>query len=135
MWIKSEIVDDVDRVARIWFISWDMAQAWNTKRREGELRMMTGWVWTSRDGKQERVAFRTMTAAYIVGAAAADGIEAALLARAEFTGAPLALEGRRGLAALMSTSLDTAALLEGLGETFVYTNLAVKVPATPPAEA
>lgn len=65
MWIKSEIVEDVDRVARIWFISWDMAQAWNTKRREGELRMMTGWVWTSRDGKQERVAFRTMTAAYI----------------------------------------------------------------------
>jgi 2-methylcitrate dehydratase PrpD len=82
-----------------------------------------------------REARGTMTAAYIVGAAAADGIEAALLARAEFTGAPLALEGRRGLAALMSTSLDTAALLEGLGETFVYTNLAVKVPATPPAEA
>jgi hypothetical protein len=65
MWIKSEIVDDVDRVARVWFISREMAQGWNTKRREGELRMMTGWVWTSRDGKQERVAFRTMTAAYI----------------------------------------------------------------------
>ena len=65
MWIKSEIVEDVDRVARVWFISWDMAQGWNAKRREGELRMMTGWVWTSRDGKQERVAFRTMTAAYI----------------------------------------------------------------------
>ncbi len=77
----------------------------------------------------------TMTAAYIVGAAAADGIEAALLARAEFTGAPLALEGRRGLAALMSTSLDTNALLDGLGETFVYTNVAAKVPSAPPAEA
>ena len=43
-----------------------------------------------------REARGTMTAAYIVGAAAADGIEAALLARAEFTAAPLALEGRRG---------------------------------------
>ncbi len=77
----------------------------------------------------------TMTAAYIVGAAAADGIEAALLARAEFTGAPLALEGRRGLAALMSASLDTNALLDGLGETFVYTYVAAKVPSAPPAEA
>ena len=77
----------------------------------------------------------TMTAAYIAGAAAADGIESALLARAEFTGAPLALEGRRGLAALMSTSLDTNALLEGLGETFIYTNVAAKVPSVPPAEA
>ncbi len=76
----------------------------------------------------------TMTAAYIVGAAAADGIEAALLARAEFTGAPLALEGRRGLAALMSASFDAAALLEGLGETFVYTTIAASVPSSPPAE-
>jgi 2-methylcitrate dehydratase PrpD len=62
----------------------------------------------------------TMTAAYIVGAAAADGIEAALLARAEFTGAPLALEGRRGLAALMTPSFDVDALVAGLGETFVF---------------
>ena len=65
VWIRNEIVAEVDRVARVWFISWEMAQGWNAKRREGELRMMTGWVWTSRDGKQERVAFRTMTAAYI----------------------------------------------------------------------
>jgi 2-methylcitrate dehydratase PrpD len=76
----------------------------------------------------------TMTAAYIVGEAAADGIEAALLARAEFTGAPLALEGRRGLAALMSVTFDTTALLEGLGETFVYTAVAAKAPSSPPAE-
>ncbi len=62
----------------------------------------------------------TMTAAYIVAAAAADGIEAALLARAEFTGAPLALEGRRGLAALMSATFDAAALVGGLGEDFAY---------------
>jgi 2-methylcitrate dehydratase PrpD len=77
----------------------------------------------------------TMTAAYIVGAAAADGIEAALLARAEFTGAPLALEGRRGLAALMSATFDTAALLEGLGETFVYPAIAANVPSSPAAES
>jgi 2-methylcitrate dehydratase PrpD len=81
-----------------------------------------------------REARGTMTAAYIVGAAAADGIEAALLARAEFTGAPLALEGRRGLAALMSATFDTSALLEGLGETFVYTSIAANVPSSPAAE-
>jgi 2-methylcitrate dehydratase PrpD len=62
----------------------------------------------------------TMTSAYIAGLAAADGIEAALLARAEFSGAPLALEGRRGLAALMTPSFDAEALVVGLGETFVF---------------
>jgi len=77
----------------------------------------------------------TMTAAYIVGAAAADGIEAALLARAAFTGAPRALEGRRGLAALMSASFDTAALLEGIGATFIYTTIAANVPSVPAAES
>ena len=66
----------------------------------------------------------TMTAAYVVGAAAADGIEAALLARAEFTGAPLALEGRRGLAALMSPSFDAALLVDGLGERFAFESIA-----------
>jgi hypothetical protein len=65
MWIKASIVEDVNKVARVWFIDWTMAQGWNAKRRDGELRMMTGYVWTSRDGTQERVAFRTMTAAYI----------------------------------------------------------------------
>ena len=62
----------------------------------------------------------TMTASFVVAAAAADGIEAALLARAEFTSAPLALEGRRGLAALMSPAFDANVLLAGLGETFAF---------------
>jgi 2-methylcitrate dehydratase PrpD len=66
----------------------------------------------------------TMTAAFVVAAAAADGIEAALLARAEFTAAPLALEGRRGLAALMSPAFDAAVLVDGLGETFAFESLA-----------
>jgi 2-methylcitrate dehydratase PrpD len=68
----------------------------------------------------------TMTAAYVVGAAAADGIEAALLARAEFTAAPLALEGRRGLAALMTGTFDAEALVSGLGTTFAFRTLAEK---------
>ena len=78
-----------------------------------------------------REARGTMTAAYIVGAAAADGIEAALLARAEFTAAPLALEGRRGLAALMSPTFDGAALVQGLGETFLMESLAAGPTGSP----
>jgi 2-methylcitrate dehydratase PrpD len=66
----------------------------------------------------------TMTSAYVVAAAAADGIEAALLARAEFTGAPLALEGRRGLGALMSPAFDAEAIVNGLGDVFVFSSVA-----------
>jgi 2-methylcitrate dehydratase PrpD len=75
----------------------------------------------------------TMTAAFVVAAAAADGVEAALLARAEFTGAPLALEGRRGLAALMSPAFDAAALVAGLGETFVFGDGNASAPSAVPA--
>lgn len=70
----------------------------------------------------------SMTFAYIAGAAAADGIEAALLARAEFTGAPLALEGRRGLAALMSPTFDAGTIAQGLGETFVFSSAVETAP-------
>jgi 2-methylcitrate dehydratase PrpD len=73
------------------------------------------------------VAHGTMTEAYVVGSAAADGVEAALLARAEFTGAPDALAGRRGFAALMSDGLDADALIADLGERFALDDL----PATP----
>jgi 2-methylcitrate dehydratase PrpD len=66
-----------------------------------------------------RSAAGTMVAAAIAAAAAADGVEAALLARADFTGALLPLEGRRGLAALMSATFDPALAVSGLGETFV----------------
>ena len=61
----------------------------------------------------------TMTSAYIAASAAADGVEAALLARAEFSAAPLALEGRRGLATLMSDQLDASAF-EGLGNRVAF---------------
>jgi hypothetical protein len=49
------------------------------------------------------------------GKAAADAVEAALLARHGFTAASASLEGRRGLAALMASNFDEAALCEDLG--------------------
>jgi 2-methylcitrate dehydratase PrpD len=66
-----------------------------------------------------RAAAGTMTEAYVIGSAAADGIEAALLARADFTAAPDALAGRRGLAALMADAIDLPLLVDGLGVRFV----------------
>jgi 2-methylcitrate dehydratase PrpD len=71
-----------------------------------------------------RVAGGTPTAAYVRGLAAADGIEAALLARYGFTGAPQGIEGRRGLAALMAPSFDANAIVDGLGERFAFVELA-----------
>jgi hypothetical protein len=57
----------------------------------------------------------TPAAALASGKAAADAVEAALLARHGFTAAPAALEGRRGLAALMASTFDEPALCDELG--------------------
>ncbi len=54
-------------------------------------------------------------AAIEIGKAAADAIEAALLAKHGFTSAPASIDGRRGLAALMAYRFDEATITEGLG--------------------
>lgn len=71
-----------------------------------------------------RLARDTELGAYLRGAAAADGVEAALLARFGFTGAPQSIDGRRGLAALMSATFTPAAIVEGLGERYAFIELA-----------
>jgi 2-methylcitrate dehydratase PrpD len=53
------------------------------------------------------------------GKAAADAVEAALLARHGFTAASASLEGRRGLAALMASNVDEAALCDDLGRRWI----------------
>jgi hypothetical protein len=65
MWIKNGIVSAVEEVARVFYVDMTMASRWNEHRREGELRMMTGWVWSSKDGREERGGFKTPTVAYI----------------------------------------------------------------------
>jgi hypothetical protein len=65
MWIKAETIAAVDAVARISYIGQAIAGRWNEHRREGELRMMTGWVWAARDGSDERAGFKSVTACYI----------------------------------------------------------------------
>ncbi|WP_397451313.1 MmgE/PrpD family protein [Pseudomonas sp. NA-150] len=54
-----------------------------------------------------------------VGKAAADAIEASILAKHGFTSAPAAIDGRRGFAALMAYRFEAGAITEGLGERWV----------------
>jgi len=61
------------------------------------------------------VAEGTPAAALACGKAAADALEAALLARHGFSAASASLEGRRGLAALVASNFDEAALCNDLG--------------------
>ncbi len=58
----------------------------------------------------------TMTKPLHPGKAAFDGIEAVLLAQRGIAGAPRAIEGEFGLAALMSDRVDVEAIFDGLGE-------------------
>jgi hypothetical protein len=53
--------------------------------------------------------------AFETGKAAADAIEAALIAKHGFTSAPAGIDGRRGFAALMAYRFDADAVIDGLG--------------------
>ncbi len=58
-------------------------------------------------------------AAIETGKAAADAIEAALMAKHGFTSAVASIDGRRGFAALMAYRFDAAAITDGLGDQWV----------------
>lgn len=53
------------------------------------------------------------------GKAAADAIEAALIAKHGFTSAPASIDGRRGLAALMAYRFEAERIVEGIGTRWV----------------
>jgi 2-methylcitrate dehydratase PrpD len=63
-----------------------------------------------------RVALGTDVAAFQVGKAAADGIEAAQLAGRGFTGPRMSIEGRRGLGHLLADEPSYHAISAGLGD-------------------
>ncbi len=65
-----------------------------------------------------RVMFGTMAKSFHPGRAAANGLQAALLAEAGFTAAEDAIEGRRGWAEILSTRFDPAAITTDLGARF-----------------
>jgi hypothetical protein len=66
MWIKKEIVAEVDKVARIYYIDFPFATAWNKNKRGTEQRLMTGWMYISkRDPSRFQRSLKSQTACYI----------------------------------------------------------------------
>lgn len=64
MWLPSDIIRAVDARARIHYIDARMTASWNAHRRQGELRLLTGWAWVSREGGAYRLGFKTQTVCY-----------------------------------------------------------------------
>ena len=63
MWLSNDVVAAVERRARITYINKAQTAHWNRYRGEGELRLLTGWTWTSKDGRSYRQGFKTRTVA------------------------------------------------------------------------
>jgi hypothetical protein len=64
MWLPNSVIEEVDKVARIRYVDRAACILWNKHRREGELRMLTGWGWVSRDGRSHRQGLKTVTVCY-----------------------------------------------------------------------
>jgi 2-methylcitrate dehydratase PrpD len=73
-----------------------------------------------------REAFGTMTKPMHPGRAAQAGVVSALLAQRGFTAAPAIIEGRRGVAEVMSNSRDLSRLTNALGERWEIFNNGLK---------
>lgn len=63
MWLPNNIIAEVERVARIHYVDVAQTKQWNEHRRDGELRLLTGWSWTARNGSDHRQGFKTRTVA------------------------------------------------------------------------
>lgn len=64
MWLPNAILDQVDQIARFRYISREDCARWNKHRAANELRMFAGYEWISRDNKQSRSGFKSLTVAY-----------------------------------------------------------------------
>ncbi len=59
----APIIEDVGKLARIYYVDVNQCVAWNTHRRDGELRLLTGWCWIARTGAGHQMGFKTRSAA------------------------------------------------------------------------
>jgi hypothetical protein len=65
MWLPKDILVQVDDLATIRYIDLDETRMWNDHKRDGELRLLTGWCWEANDGSGDhRQGFKTITVAY-----------------------------------------------------------------------
>ncbi len=63
-WIPLDVVEDVQQVARVEYTGVAETQAWNAHRKDGELRLLTGWGWIAKGGRQFRQGFKSETVCY-----------------------------------------------------------------------
>lgn len=64
MWLPDQTIEEVEKVARFRYISKVECELWNAQRKKGELRLLTGWEWISRNGMLHQQGLKTRTAAY-----------------------------------------------------------------------
>jgi hypothetical protein len=61
---RNAIIDEIEEAVRIFRIDRTMAKTWNDHRRNNELRLLTGWTWSARDGSgRSKTGFQTYSAA------------------------------------------------------------------------
>lgn len=63
MWLPNDVIAEVERVAMVRYIDVMVCKRWNEHRRDGELRLLTGWMWQQRRGGLVRQGFKTRTVA------------------------------------------------------------------------
>jgi hypothetical protein len=64
MWLPDDVIAAVDRYVRIHYVNVHDCKQWNEHRRDGELRLLTGWTWTAKNGASYRQGFKTRTVCY-----------------------------------------------------------------------
>jgi len=64
MWLPNDVVVSVDDTARIYYVTVLDCKRWNEYRREGELRMLTGWMWVAKSGGLYQQGLKTKTQCY-----------------------------------------------------------------------
>lgn len=64
MWLPKRVCAEVEARARIIYIDSAATARWNKYRRDGELRLLTGWAWIAKNGRDARQGFKTRTVAY-----------------------------------------------------------------------
>jgi hypothetical protein len=64
MWLPNAVIVTVDDIARIYYVNVGDCQSWNANRREGELRLLTGWMWSAKNGGLYQQGLKTKTQCY-----------------------------------------------------------------------
>jgi hypothetical protein len=64
MWLPNDLIAEIDKVARFHYVSKLDCKVWNEHRREGELRLLTGWCWQAKHGGKFQLGLKTRTACY-----------------------------------------------------------------------